>query len=137
MKRLLSFTVGLAVAFLFVQGITGVWAKPPGKWKQPTWKNAKDQYDEITAVDLMAKTVSIHHVGGTTKEDHTLTVGTFADITVDDKKATIADLKKGMRVDFSLGGDGTSLDRLQTITPPAPPPTPVPTATPSFPSKAR
>ena len=133
LRPLLPLALFLAAAILFGPVKASLRANPPKKWNQAQWKVPKDQYDEITAVNLKAQTVNIHHVGGKQTVEHTLTVNAFTEIQVGEKPATLADLKPKMRVDYSLGGDGTSLSRLATLAPAAPPPTPVPTATPSFP----
>ena len=124
----------LAITIIITSlGASLLCANPPKEWKQPSWKVSKEQYNVVKAVNPAANTVSISHVGGKDKQDRDLTVGTFTEIIVDGNKTTIASLKAGMHVDYTLGGDGTSAARIETRKEHAPPPTPVPTATPSFP----
>ena len=89
----------------------------------------------VKSVNASANKVSIEHVGGKDKQERDLSVSAFTEITVDGKKATLADLKPGARVQYVLGGSGDTLASVTTVEAPKPPPTPVATARPSFPTK--
>ena len=124
-----------ALYFSLGNGVTPCAGGPPKAWTPAPWKVPSEQYDMVKSVDASAKKLSIQHMGGKDKQERDLTVDAFTEITVQDKKATLADLKPGMRVKYVLGGSGSTLASLMTVEPPKPPPTPVATATPSFPGK--
>ena len=126
----------LLVLSALVLAISASWlyAGPPKEWKQAEWKVPKQQFNVITAVNPSAGMVSISHQGGTDKQDRDLKISAFTEIVVDGKKATLAALKSGMHVKYTVGGDGDTAASIETIIDQAPPPTPVATATPSFPS---
>ncbi len=65
----------------------------------------KAQYEDITAVNEGAKTVTIGHKNGKDHSEHAVTVNFFTEITVDGQKATLHDLKPGMKVDVTNGTD--------------------------------
>ncbi len=110
-----------------------LYAGPAKPWKPAEWKVPKQQINVITAVNATAGTISISHKGGKDEQDRDLKTNAFTEIVVDGKKATLASLKAGLHVRYTLGGDGETLASLETIVDQAPPPTPVATATPSFP----
>jgi len=72
------------------------------------WKHRKSQYEDITAVDEAAKTVTIGHKNGKDHSTEALTVNTFTEITVDGQKATLHDLKPGMKVDVGRDSDNVA-----------------------------
>ena len=74
-----------------------------------------EQYEVIDAVNPTVGTLSMHHVGGLARRDRTLTINGFTDVTVGGRKATVADLKPGMRVNYTLGGDGTQLASIASV----------------------
>ena len=62
-------------------------------------------YEVIVAVNESAGTVLIGHANGDNHTTKALKVNGFTEITVDGKKASMRDLKKGMLVEVTLGGD--------------------------------
>ena len=76
---------------------------------------AKQQYNEITAVNATAGTVSISHRGGKDEQNRDLKTSAFTEIVVDGKKATLAALKAGMHVTYTLGGDGETAAHIETV----------------------
>ncbi len=110
MKRPLLFACAV-VAAMGVVSPTAVLAKGKSgsnnRWGDAGKHRAKPkaQYEDITAVDEGAKTVSIGHKNGKDHSIKALKVNTFTEITLDGQKATLHDLKPGMKVDVTNDSD--------------------------------
>jgi hypothetical protein len=79
-------------------------------WRDPPplpggHKKHKASYEVIASVDEGAGTVLIGHANSSNRTTKSLKVTKFTDITVDGQKATLHDLKKGMMVEVTQGGD--------------------------------
>ena len=70
-------------------------------------------YEVIVSVNESAGTVVIGHAHGNNHSTKLLKIDKFTEITVDGQKAAIHDLKKGMMVDVTLGGDADIAATLQ------------------------
>ena len=76
-----------------------------GRWGTGHRHKQKPQYEDITAVDEGAKTVTVGHKNGKDHSTEALKINDFTEITVDGQKATLKDLKPGMKVDVDRESD--------------------------------
>jgi hypothetical protein len=68
-------------------------------------KKREPSYEVIVSVNEAAGTVVIGHAHGNNHSTKSLKIDKFTEITVDGQKAAIHELKAGMMVDVTLGGD--------------------------------
>lgn len=106
MKQLIRIT-----CLLLAVALTGtVWAaqkqKPAGKKEEKV-----RHFNKVSSVDAAANTISINPADP--KEDaKQYTVDSFTAITVNGKPGKLADVERGMKVDFSVSGDGKKVTKL-------------------------
>jgi hypothetical protein len=98
--------------------------------KKPPYKAP---YDVISAVDNRMGTVTIKHINSPNHQAKTFKVDNGTEVQVNGNKGTLKDVKKGLKVDVTVGLDDTKADRL-VLSPapptPAPHPKPKPHSTP-------
>lgn len=86
----------------------------------------KPVYDVIQAVDTAGSTVTIGHVNSKDTSTKVYKVDSNTDIQVNGEKATLADVKTGMKVSLTIGFDEDKAGGL-SLSPAPPDPTPYPT----------
>ena len=89
----------------------------------------KPAYDVVQAVDPTANSVTIGHANSTDTSTKTYKLDKFSEVEVNGEKASLADVKPGMKASVTPGVVENTASRL-VVSPAPPEPTPYPTPKP-------